>query len=480
MMRTLPRPTYRFQGRFTPRDKAKSDYHYLRFDVPAGTERIDVRYTYEGPGPEGNTIDIGLFDARGDNADGFRGWSGGARDRFTVAEQDATPGYLPGLLPPGQWSIILGLYKIRETGCRWQVDVWLWPDASQGCGFPTVRLPRAERGQSSRPARSSGAPDDSGPRWYRGDFQTYHSDAQGSPGDLAAVARARELDFIAVTDHNTISQVPHLRTLSGRDLLLIPGIEVTTYYGHANVWGTDRWLEFRCRTREDVEHVIEEAHQHGLLFSINHPKEGGPPWEYGFDLPFDCMEVWQGPWIMRNWESRRRWMDLLEQGRRVVAVGGSDRHQPPFYGVLGFYELGTPTTWVYADALTQEAILAGVRAGHVFISESPAGPRIELTAEANGRTAMMGDELPCREASEVLVYVRVLGASGKMLWLLTRSGLAEALLITGDDFECTAQIPIDAGFVWAEVVYPESEWGDLPGHAPRLAAMGNPIYLAQR
>ncbi|NOZ27415.1 MAG: CehA/McbA family metallohydrolase [Chloroflexi bacterium] len=475
---TSSNPTYHFQGRFTPDDKAQGDYRYLFFDVPPGVHRIDVRYEYEGREGGGNTIDIGLFDSRGGNVHGFRGWSGGARDRFTVAERDATPGYLPGPLPAGRWSVMLGLYRIQEAGCRWQVDVWLWDDPGLGQGYPTLSLPEVaglERGHVVRPAMGG----EDSPRWFRGDFQshTYHSDASGSPGGLAAAARARGLDFVAVTDHNTVSQVPHLRTLSGDDLLLIPSVEVTTYYGHANVWGIDRWLDFRCRSRDDVARVIEEAHRRGRLFSVNHPKEGGPPWEYGTDLPFDCVEVWQAPWFVRNWESRRFWMRLLEQGRRVVAVGGSDRHQPPFRGVLGFYEVGTPTTWVYAEALAQETILAGVRAGHVFISESPAGPRIELTAEAGGHTVMMGDELPCRGASEALVHARVLGASGKVLWLLTRSGLAEAVPITSDGFEYAARVPVDAGFVRAEIVYPESEWGDLPGGEPRIAALGNPIYL---
>ncbi|MCD6290277.1 MAG: CehA/McbA family metallohydrolase [Anaerolineae bacterium] len=467
---TLPKPTYHFQGDFTPADKAESDFHYFRFDVPAGTRRIDIRFDYDRADGR-NAVDIGLFDAHGDNADGFRGWSGSARGRITVSERDATPGYLPGPLPGGRWTIIIGLYRVHEGGCPWELDAWIWPDPGMGCGFPTVSRPHIGKRRT--------VSDRTGPRWYRGDFQshTYHSDAKGAPGDLAAAARARGLDFVAVTDHNTVSQAPYLRALSGHELLLIPSMEVTTYYGHGNVWGIHHWLDFRCRTSEDMARVIEEVHRRGRLFSVNHPKENGPAWEYGLDLPFDCMEVWQAPWASRNWESRRFWMELLGRGRRVVAVGGSDRHQPPLYRLLGYYELGTPTTWVYAESLTQEAILAGVRAGHVFISEQPAGPRVELTAEVNGRSIMMGDELPCQGASKVSVRAHVWGASGKALWLLTRSGLAEVVPITSDEFEHVTQVSCDAGFVRAEIVYPESEWAGLPDGEPRLAALGNPVYF---
>ncbi len=469
----LPKPTHHFHGHFTPRDKAQGDYHYLRFEVPAGVGRVDVRYEYEGPGAEGNTIDIGLFDARGVNPSGFRGWSGGARDRFTLAERDATPGYLPGPLPPGQWTIILGLYRIRESGCHWQVDVWLWRDPAQGCGYPAVSPPEATASSDSHPAPHAA------PRWFRGDLQshTFHSDASGTPEDLAAAARARGLDFVAVTDHNTVSQAPYMRALSGSDTLLIPSIEVTTYYGHANVWGTDRWLDFRCHTDEDMARVIAEVHRRGLLFSINHPKTNGPRWSYSPNLPIDCVEVWQAPWMVRNWESRRFWMQLLAQGRRVVAVGGSDRHQPPFDGTFGMYELGTPTTWVYAKELTTEAILAGVRAGHVFISEDVEGPQLTMTAEADGQRGIMGDKLQCRKAERVSVHCRVTGGAGKVLWLLTRSGLHESAVIPTDTFEHVTEVPAEAGFVRAEVVYPESEWDNLPDGEPRLAALGNPIYL---
>jgi hypothetical protein len=65
------------------------------------------------------------------------------------------------------------------------------------------------------------------------------------------------------------------------DLLLIPGVEVSTYHGHANVWPVDGFVEFRCRGDEQMEEVREAVRARGALFSVNHPKDDGPPWAFG-------------------------------------------------------------------------------------------------------------------------------------------------------------------------------------------------------
>jgi len=59
----------------------------------------------------------------------------------------------------------------------------------------------------------------------------------------AAVARG--LDFIAVTDHSTQSHYDAERELQPYfdDILLLPGREITTYRGHANVL----WHHQFCR-----------------------------------------------------------------------------------------------------------------------------------------------------------------------------------------------------------------------------------------
>jgi hypothetical protein len=62
---------------------------YVPFDVPEGTTSISVIQGYSNKGA-GNALDLGVFDPRGYSDPeglGFRGWSGGYRNNFTVSKQ---------------------------------------------------------------------------------------------------------------------------------------------------------------------------------------------------------------------------------------------------------------------------------------------------------------------------------------------------------------------------------------------------------
>ena len=472
-------------GRLTPEDKARSDYHYVPFDLPAPARRLHVGYRYSAPISHdkvegGNVIDIGLFDPLGTDfpgGAGFRGWSGSDRQEFTITAVEATPGYLPGSLPAGRYHVILGLYRIWPEGAAYEITVTA--DLVDG--------PVATTDGEATTAGHAGSPSPSGPpaRWLRGDLQshTFHSDGKGSPEQLAARARAAGLDFLAITDHNTISHHPHLAALAGDDLLLIPGQEVTTYYGHMNVWGTGRWCDFRCRDDADVAAVIALAHAGGGLCSINHPKAGGPAWEYSTDLAVDAMEVWQGPWPHRNAESLALWDQLLQAGRRLPAVGGSDYHCPSGEET-NFLRLGQPTTWVKVTERSLAGIQEAIRAGRACISAAPDGPRLDIQATAAAVTAAMGQALPLPPGEAARVTVAVSNGKGLTLQLITEAGVAHETLIDTPAATITVDVPAQR-YLRAELT------GDmppdrLPPNAPAGLdlrhwrwALSNPVYIGE-
>ncbi|MFZ1753091.1 MAG: CehA/McbA family metallohydrolase, partial [Caldilineaceae bacterium] len=322
-------------------------------------------------------------------------------------------------------------------------------------------------------------------QWLRGDLQchTFHSDAKGSPRQLLDKAKALGLDFLAVTDHNNTSHHRALAALDDGSLLLIPGQEVTTYYGHMNVWGTGQWCDFRCRTPDDIRAIIQLAHKHGGFCSINHPKQGGPAWEYGFDLPVDALEVWQGPWPYRNTESLALWDRLLAQGWRIPVVGGSDYHCPA-REETNFLRLGQPTTWVRVTEHSVAGVLAGIRKGWVSISASPDGPRLEMRAESSVGEAEMGEALAVGGAEPVAVTARVWRGKGLVLRLVVDGDTAFEQRVLDD--ETTVHASIEPGrSVRAELI------GDcppalLPPQAPADLdlrgwrwALTNPIYCAR-
>ena len=81
-LKTDTRVELSFRGRFK---FGIDQWAYVPFDVPAGIQRIDVSTSHDQFSLLGigrNVLDLGIFGPAGHelgNAEGFRGWSGGAR-----------------------------------------------------------------------------------------------------------------------------------------------------------------------------------------------------------------------------------------------------------------------------------------------------------------------------------------------------------------------------------------------------------------
>ena len=466
------------EAHFEPADRVENEFPLLPFEVPPGIGRMHISYettrhlsASKAGWEEGNIVDIGLFDPRGTSfpgGRGFRGWSGAIRQAFEIGPTAASPGYLPGPLQSGLWYVLLGLHRLAPDGCDVRIVIRMQAGTTAGA----VALP---------PWPFDPAPLACGPRWYRGDLHahSHHSDGKAPLTDLVAAARAQGLDFIAVTEHNTVSHLPRLRNLAAvaAPLLLIPGLEISTYHGHANVWPVSDWLDFRCWQDDQMATVREMARERGALFSVNHPKDDGPPWGFGSFFEPDCMEIWGSPWFISNYQALAVWDRLLRQGRRVTGVGGSDKHQGPFNGDLGWYELGTPTTWVWAEELAIPALVAGLRSGRVFVSEGPDGPRVELTAECDGRLAAMGEGLPCAPGTPLRLTCRVWGGAGCLLRLVSdRRTLA--VEVGTEEFVQEWEVVLDGDrYFRPEVIDPPEAPLEEEPAALMARALGNPVYV---
>jgi predicted metal-dependent phosphoesterase TrpH len=422
-------------------------------------------------------IDLGCADPRltgYPSTAGFRGWSGGARDRFFVATDDATPGYIHGPIPPGRWQVLLGLYKVPPGG----TDVRL-----------TIALDSAARATNPPPART--LPVRRGAGWYRGDLHchTWHSDARGAPEVLHAAAWQAGLDFLAVADHNTISQRRYFHPHSSPDLVFVRAMEVTTAVGHANVYGIDDWIDFRMTRPSDAHVLARLVHERGGLLSVNHDKPT-IPWDY--ELPrIDCMEVWQSTWLAWNWISLARWQQRLASGLRISAIGGSDFHQPEDLQPEGPLVLARPTTVLWMNDLSEDGVLGAMKAGRGYVTESPTGPHLEITV--NGEP-MGGSALRPVTAAAI-----VRGAAGDMLvWIDARGVFAEREIET-DDWRCELGLLDGATtFVRAEIIARASRarlvaefaaefargplpWDLTADHLksePVRRAISNPVYVS--
>jgi hypothetical protein len=387
------RRQYHFEGLIQPDDVLGHPYLYVPFAVPPRCSRIEVAYHFApvADTDEPATIDIGVFDVRGTEpyTGGFRGWSGSDRRNFFIERHIATPGYVAGPLPAGTWSVILGGYEISAGGVRYWLTVSLeTADAASKqpvpAGRPTPHLPRLTPHVS--PLSSS-----SRPGWYRGDLHSHtdHSDGENTIAEMAVFAKKRGLEFLAITDHNTITHMPVIDAWKDPPLLLVPGEEVTTYSGHANVWGLRQWVDFRFTTDAEIHSLLHWVEARNRPFSINHPKKVGPPWKFA-DPGFGVREVWQAPWRWYNWESVNAWEEQLVAGRRIVPVGGSDAHSATPTSPGYTHHVGEPTTWLYCETgLNEPAILKAITTGRTTISDGPKGPFLTLEQDAEGRVTAM-------------------------------------------------------------------------------------------
>jgi hypothetical protein len=145
------------------------------------------------------------------------------------------------------------------------------------------------------------------------------------------------------------------------------------------------------------------------------------------------VEIWNGPWAgdSNNEAALALWYDWLNQGRRMVATAGTDSHSNSDYAEgPGFNVIG-------AEALTESALLAAVRAGRLYLSS---GPRLTFEArDARGTRWGIGQSVAagagaltfeaswsdCAPGVEVRVMVdgrlydaRPAGGAGQGAWAL--------------------------------------------------------------
>lgn len=385
-------------------------YKEIPFEVPADVKRITVSVSYDR---ENRTVvDLGIFDPHR-----FRGWSGGNKATFSLAETDATPSYLPGPLPAGEWTLILGIPNIRaDTIANYRAEVVL------------------EFGASANSKGFAPSPLNDNADWYRGELHTHsaHSDGSclrqsGSNGPCPVyktveAAVERGLDFVAVTEHNTLSHHQSLNELQMAfdQTVLMSGREITTFYGHANIFGTTEFIDFRVRDNQ-INSVLQAASELGAFVSINHPglPSGeicmGCGWiaETDYSL-IDAVEIVNGSVIDSAAGLLKSplsgipfWENLLNAGHKVTAIAGSDNHNADLRSDSGRRTaIGELTTVIFANALSQQDLLEGLRSGRAFIDlEGSADRLVELRAEAGGEHALMGETLVVAAGREIRVSI---------------------------------------------------------------------------
>lgn len=453
-------------------------YHQVPFQVPVGTARITVEFDYTGR-EEKATIDLGLLDPGG-----FRGWSGGNKRSFTVSAADATPSYLPGALPAGQWKLLLGVPNLRAGHGSDYVARIRFTSSATPDNLPDALEPILT----------------DAPGWYRGDLHmhTAHSDASCPSQSGRRVpcpmfvtlqaAVASGLDFVAVTDHNTVSHLQPLREMQPYfdRLLLLTGMEVTTFQGHANVFGLQAPLDFRLGEQvPDWKSLTDETSRRGLLLSINHPIRPsdercmGCGWTPQGEVDWagiGAVEVVNGGDADTPFSGIPFWHRQLDAGHRLTAVGGSDNHdasrRAPATLEGGTSPIGRPTTVVHARALSRAGILDGLRAGRVFVDvQGRGGSLLDLNARYGGALVGMGADLAAGPGAAVRFEASVDGVpdGARVVWIVDGQATEAVTGHAGEANGRSLDWRSDGRRHWVRV--------EVRAADGALLLLGNPVYV---
>ena len=479
-----------FNHHFTTEDNHTYVEH--SFTVPEGTQQLDFHLqTYAPLKSEGqdypNQVNFTIFDPNGT----FRGWRYSREGiRFSIGTHSATYGCMPGEILEGEWTIVINVFRLLPPG---------------NLHFSLVLETLPIETLQPLPAYATLKSAKNGAGWYTGDLHshTFHSDGKWSVDHINAFYRRLGLDFLHLSDHNTISGNTHHRSLSDEDFVSMAGMELSTPWGHAVAVGIHDWEDWGIRnTRPEFRQIAETLQQKGVFVTIAHPKNIGEPYCGGCRWIFEDevadvvsgVEVWNGIWAMEgsnNQQALELFYQWLNDGHRLTATAGTDIHGFP--EILTTETGGADVHWVnevtddhiaavpkgmrlpgvgfnvvYADAFDEAGILAGLKAGRSYLSD---GPRLDLTASATSKKgkekfAMLGETLKSKWETRL-----------KLRWSECGKGDTLRLIVDGEAIDT---IDADEKGKQRWTLEPQSaKWCVVEVRNPlgHLRAVTNPIYF---
>jgi hypothetical protein len=452
---------FEFNGSLTKADS--KTYRPYTFEVPAGTTNVHVDFKFAPFYSSGrihrNQIDLGINDP-----DGIRGvWCIIKPEGFDVNAVASTPGIATAPIQPGTWTVHVAAHRILAPDTVHYTLTITLSDAPIAGSAKTYDQPKTQKGAG----------------WYRGDLHghTIHSDGSWDIPEFTQFMRNVGLDFVTLSDHNTVTGLAQHRSQTDDQFLAMGGMELSTFNGHMLALGRTNYYEWRLGIRPDVDihYIAQKAVDDGALLIIAHPHVPDEPFCSGCLWQFDDfrpgiahgVEIWNGYWNVFNEDGLQQFYVWLNQGYRLSATSGSDIHGPmPTDPTQSDPTRRAGFNVVYAEELSEPAILAAVRQGHSYIS---GGPELLLNATtASGMKGMAGDQLP----SEALTLsVKWNGAhDGDLLRLIVEGKVYETMPATTSGEH---QWSFDAGHAkWYTVELRDAKHG--------LWAVSNPIFFGER
>jgi len=199
-------------------------------------------------------------------------------------------------------------------------------------------------------------------------IHSIYSDGYGRIEEILRIAKLKNLDGIAITDHNTIKGYLKAKQINNdKQFIIIPGIEVETDAGHIIILGIED--EPPRRGKMKYEEAIEWAKENNGLTILAHPAIGRFKLEKWIKNKPNAIEVINSLYpasILIN-----RGLKLAEK-LKLPKTAGSDAHHPE--------DIANAYTTINVNSLKIDEILEAIRRGEIKFNGklSPIKTRIKI------------------------------------------------------------------------------------------------------
>ncbi len=359
----------------------------------------------------------------------------------------------------------------------------------------------------SQPLNRSVVALDGPPFEYRGALHSHTtlSDETGSIYEVASIADRLDLDFLFVTDHNTLEGRDWEGRLGGCTILV--GSEISSEDGHVLAFGTPETL---YRPGGDGAQTVGDVGALGGMSVIAHPAGGpigwrGPAWVRADGIEIlNTYSVWRNApiwkllfgipaWLLNRpramlfvmdgaQKERSQWDAYLENGpmtglagadsHGTIRVGGWDLRFPRYEDSLAWFPVHILTGRELTGevAKDRQIILKALKRGSCYLSVGPIGPvsgfRFRAVSKGLMRPVGMGQSLTTDRS---VTLVAELPAERPVRIVLRRNG-AVIEEHRGRRLEHTGASP---GVYRVEIYADEPE--SPAGHVPWV--LSNPIRV---
>ncbi|WP_296881403.1 PHP domain-containing protein [uncultured Methanobrevibacter sp.] len=158
----------------------------------------------------------------------------------------------------------------------------------------------------------------------------YSPDSSSKIDDILDVARKKEIDIIAISDHNTVDGTSEvMKKTRNTDILAIPSIEISSTLGHILGFGCEENIPRDLSPEE----TIDKIHDLGGIAIIPHPycfyRHGLLCKSDYKDLKIDAIETKNARFIVGYCNNKAK---KLSKRENLPGLGASDAHYWKFVG----------------------------------------------------------------------------------------------------------------------------------------------------